>query len=451
MVTRIYTPPVMSYYRAQQIKHQEEDTSGQVTAEQSAAQANQRHQNPAQNTFESPTARPPQQDASQQQQQQSKLMLASAKQTQRIPMGTIIQDFTSTLNALGVDEPTKNEVSAYLGVVAMQAGKGNPDVGFIKQSLRTAAGTLDNYISDALQQPSNVVKDWVDALLLQPIDYHLDEQGKQQAAQLTVQARVAANDETTETAGEVPVVQEHAKLNAGQLQDIKDALQSSRTAYQSGDLDTAKTTLLNTQRQLPENSPATIQGRISLQLGKIAQEQYQYSNAEQHYQQAIEAFSKNPDAKGKLAQSYLGLAETYEAQGNWPQAQQSFEQSISLTQHLPNLGVQARIGLGNSLLQQNQPSQALEQFINAYQVAQINPGQTTELPDILSNMGRVYQELNQADKSEKAYRLALRYAKQDGNLDSYRATLVQLSSFYTQNENINGYNQVISRLKGLSG
>src|SRR5690606_21177103 len=92
-------------------------------------------------------------------------------QSQKIPLDAVLHDFASTMNALGADEQTRAEVGAYLRVVCLQGNKEHPEVPFIKHSLRTAAGALDQFIAQALGQPSQVVKEWVDALLLQNIDF----------------------------------------------------------------------------------------------------------------------------------------------------------------------------------------------------------------------------------------------------------------------------------------
>ncbi len=94
---------------------------------------------------------------------------------EKINIKQVLIDFNSTLGAIGASEEVENEVKTYLGLVESQAHKDNPNKKVIVSNLKIAADVLDTYISDTLKKPSKVVKDWVDALLLQNIDFKVDE------------------------------------------------------------------------------------------------------------------------------------------------------------------------------------------------------------------------------------------------------------------------------------
>lgn len=89
----------------------------------------------------------------------------------KINISQLLIDFNSTLNAIGASEDVENEVKTYLNLVETQANKENPNKKIIVSNLKIAADVLDTYISDTLNKPSKVVKDWVEALLLQNIDF----------------------------------------------------------------------------------------------------------------------------------------------------------------------------------------------------------------------------------------------------------------------------------------
>ncbi|MCR4881103.1 MAG: hypothetical protein K6A44_04030 [bacterium] len=93
---------------------------------------------------------------------------------EKINIKQVLIDFNSTLAAIGATEDVENEVKTYLGLVESQAQKNNPNKKIIVSNLKIAADVLDGYISDTLKKPSKVVKDWVDALLLQNIDFKND-------------------------------------------------------------------------------------------------------------------------------------------------------------------------------------------------------------------------------------------------------------------------------------
>ena len=93
---------------------------------------------------------------------------------QKINIKQVLIDFNSTLNAIGASEEVENEVKTYLSLVEAEAQKESPHKKIIVSNLKVAADVLDTYISDTLKKPSKVVKDWVDALLLQNIDFKVD-------------------------------------------------------------------------------------------------------------------------------------------------------------------------------------------------------------------------------------------------------------------------------------
>lgn len=89
----------------------------------------------------------------------------------RINIESVLKDFKNTANAIGAPDDIKSEVEAYLGLVATQSQKENPNQQIIQSNLKSASKILDEYITDTLKKPSNVVENWVDALFLQQIDY----------------------------------------------------------------------------------------------------------------------------------------------------------------------------------------------------------------------------------------------------------------------------------------
>lgn len=87
----------------------------------------------------------------------------------------ILIDFKSTINAIGASEEVEEEVNGYLDLIDKQTQKENPNKKIIISNLKVCASLLDNYISETLNKPSKVVNDWVEALLMQPIDFKADK------------------------------------------------------------------------------------------------------------------------------------------------------------------------------------------------------------------------------------------------------------------------------------
>lgn len=93
-----------------------------------------------------------------------------------VNIAQILKDFKNTAKAIGASPELTEEVNAYLDLVTKQVQKENPDLKIVKSNLKNASFILDNYISETLQRPSKVVENWIDALFLQNIDYHFNEE-----------------------------------------------------------------------------------------------------------------------------------------------------------------------------------------------------------------------------------------------------------------------------------
>ena len=92
-----------------------------------------------------------------------------------VNIAQIIKDFRSTGKAIGTPDDIAEEVEAYLALVEKQAKKESPDAHIVKSNLKIAANLLDKFITDTLQRPSKVVENWIDAILLQQVNYSYDE------------------------------------------------------------------------------------------------------------------------------------------------------------------------------------------------------------------------------------------------------------------------------------
>lgn len=99
----------------------------------------------------------------------------STYQAPKINIAQLLIDFRSTLAAIGASEEIEEEVKTYLQLIENQSQKENPNRKMIISNLKIAADVLDGYITETLNKPSKVVKDWVDALLLQNIDFKADK------------------------------------------------------------------------------------------------------------------------------------------------------------------------------------------------------------------------------------------------------------------------------------
>jgi hypothetical protein len=88
-----------------------------------------------------------------------------------INVSDILKDFKSTMTAIGVPREVGITIMEHLRGAHIQASSDDPAISRIQHDLCQAADKLDGYISETLGKQSSVVKQWLDALLLQKVTY----------------------------------------------------------------------------------------------------------------------------------------------------------------------------------------------------------------------------------------------------------------------------------------
>lgn len=91
-----------------------------------------------------------------------------------INISQILVDFRNTIASIGAPPDVEQKVNEYISLVEVESNKEIPRQETIVTNLKTASKMLDEYISKTLNKPSNVVQDWMDAFLLQKVDYKAD-------------------------------------------------------------------------------------------------------------------------------------------------------------------------------------------------------------------------------------------------------------------------------------
>lgn len=92
----------------------------------------------------------------------------------KINISQVLKDFKSTTEAIGSPDNIKETVYTYISLVKQESEKDNPNKKIIQSNLKNASQVLDEYITDTLKKPSNVVEGWIDSLFLQKVDYKYD-------------------------------------------------------------------------------------------------------------------------------------------------------------------------------------------------------------------------------------------------------------------------------------
>jgi tetratricopeptide (TPR) repeat protein len=436
MVSRVYVPPVKPYSRAQGANN----GRGPVTSATDEPPARQAAQLPREG------------DSADLSRSSAGLQAVQFSPNQQIPLAAVIGDFKNTMSALGADEQTRSEVTAYLNVVRLQGAKDQPEVPYIKQTLRTAANSLDQFIGKALGQPSQVVKEWVDALLMQNIDYKadlspdvLDEPG-QSASSKTANAQATQADSETNTAE----TEKSATATASTKTQVKNLIEAARVAQQAGNPSEADQKLQDALTLLEDANRPDWTGKVWRMRGRLLDQNGQWEQAAQAYQQAATGFeqAKLPQ---KQAQSLQAMASILEDHGQLEQAKTAYQQVVSLDQQFgrPEDQVRSLNDLASVTLRQGHSADAVQTLQQAVKLLTSAKVDAAVHSDIYSNLGTAHQQAQNYPEALQAYQQAMQSARQMRDRERYTSGLQQLATLYVQNNQPDEAMAALRRLKNM--
>jgi tetratricopeptide (TPR) repeat protein len=371
---------------------------------------------------------------------------------QKIPLNAVLGDFHKTMTALGADAPTRSEMDAYIQVISAQGAKSQPDVPYIKHTLRTAAHSLDQYIGKALGQPSNVVKEWVDALLLQNIDFHSDapfekpaetakkssesdadtknsSQNTEQEAN-TLLVEVDANPQAIlQTTSATSIASNKTGLNLTEKKQLKTLIETAKTAHQAGDASMAEASLQQALGQLNGKAMPEWEGKINRLRGRFAEQGGQWENAITAYEQAEQGFAQ-ASRLDRQADSRHAIASLLEDHNRLPEAKASYQQVLALDESRGDTAAQVRSlqDLGRIDLRLGQSDSAIATLKSAVQRSETISLSPIEQNELLSTLALTYRRAGQLEPAVTTYREASRLASRSGNLTLYTDTLRHYAS-----------------------
>jgi tetratricopeptide (TPR) repeat protein len=374
-------------------------------------------------------------------------------QFQKIPLNDVIHDFKNTMNALGADESTRQEVSAYLNVVRYQAGKDQPEVGFIKHSLRTAANTLDQYIGKALGQPSKVVKEWVDALLTQDIDYKADISAEETTLAagkaLDLDKKESPDQKQNEEAVEM-AEEEASSLKAPVKSKLKHLIESAKDEYRKKNYDKADQQLQAALDLLTDKNKPDWEGKVWGLRGKIYDQAGQWEKAIHAFEQAAQQFEQ-ANMPQKQSTALHAIASILEDHGDAKKAKGYYQQVVALDTLYaePQTLLRSLNDFGSIALRTGDTAEAiqsLQKAVGLIPTQTIPPGIRS---DLQTNLGAAYRKNQDYPQAIESYQQSLSAAKQARDKIRYTSALQHLASVYVEANQPENAMKTLQRLKQL--
>jgi tetratricopeptide (TPR) repeat protein len=343
--------------------------------------------------------------------------------TGSVNISQIIADFKNTLKAIGAPKEINEEVQTYLKLVEIQSGKDQPSQKLIKANLANASSVLDGYISETLNKPSRVVKDWIDALLLQHVEYKTDAAVETSNASLSEAAEelsVSADSANTIIdADSTNKVQQSYNANSPENLKLESQYKEAGKIADSGNYEAAlsKYNEILTVAEKQENPH--LESRIYMDKGYIHDVNGDYKNALQSYFVAAQAAARAGDTEIQ-AQAHYNMASIYDDFGKTDVALAHYYESLSLDGESDNLKGQCLTlnDVGSLYSCEKNYKQALDHFKVGFSL-------TKEINDekgkacILSNTAGVFRDLGMDEKALKYYKDSIKIDTKIGNIEGY--------------------------------
>lgn len=393
-------------------------------------------------------------------QQKAIISRDATKQAATINISQILRDFKNTGIAIGAPEDIMEDVESYINIIEKQVKKDNPDKKIVHSNLQNGAILLDKYISDTLQRPSKVVENWVEAILLQQVNYKYDEEQvnemlavqfpKSQKTEKEEQREEIENKtvetETTQTtkkanyivpqdtqlkniflkakkmsvAKDYKTAMETFKTALDRAIEIKDTETESKILYEIGNIydknDYLAQALTSYNHSIKKTTDLNVKAKAHYSMAQIYDDVYQYESAIDHY---ISTISYAGETENVAAQSTslakIGKIYTDRYDKNAFTYLTTAEELISETDnHKAIAFVNSNLAEAHSRF--NQPKQALKHYSTA--VLEYDKSESTEKVAInYQKAAQIMMELDNTPKAKKLLQKALFKARQTENVE----------------------------------
>lgn len=365
----------------------------------------------------------------------------------KVNISKIVVDFKNTLKAIGASQEVNEEVETYLKLVELQSVKENPSEKIIKSNLLNASVVLDGYITETLKKPSTVVKNWIDALLLQKVEYKSDKSAEITAyhsEQKTVASKPSQGLSDSELSRESQIGQ-----RPKQVQNDGNTAQSPATVKfdelynkaakiaDAGDFNKALTAyekLIPFAQKIKNPEAET---KLYMDKAYIHDVNGDISEALESYNKAANIAFKSGNQEIQ-AKAHYNMASIYDDFGKINAALNHYYEALSLDGQTENLKGQSLTlnDVGNVYAGQYDYKQALDHFKVGFSLTN-ETGDDKGKACILSNTAGVFRDLGQDDKALKYYKNSIKIDTKLGNTEGYAKSLEQAGDIMLRNNKPN--------------
>lgn len=409
---------------------------------------------------------------------------AQNKIDSQINIAQILKDLKNTALAIGTPEDLSQEVDEYIDLIEKQAKKDVPNSKLVKSNLKNAASLLDGYISETLQKESQVVEKWVDALFLQKIDFHYNEDNvnerflvkfpdgstsqtkRQEELKETSQAEeLPKAAEDTSKVIPISVAGQTSSTKVPQDKELKSLfIQAKKYAY-AKDAEKAIKSFEKALNRAMEIDDTETSGKIYYEVGKIYDDHDYLAQALKSYNQAAK-LCKDENVKTK---AHYSMAQIYDDVNQITPALDHYVTTVSYAGEAENLPAQSAslTKIGN-IYSDMYDKEAFDYYDIASDLAEETENYNLR-GFVSSNTANAYTKFDEPEKALKSYSKAVKnYTTAESptkiaqnylaaadimvefnSLNKAYNLLSKAQKYARQTENINLMNEINTKMKQI--
>lgn len=330
------------------------------------------------------------------------------QQSSSINISQILVDFKNTLNAIGAPEDVQEEVTGYLSLVEKQSTKEAPSSKVIISNLKNASDILDEHISKSLGKHSRVVKDWIDALLLQKVDYKADPSIQTGTLKIP-DSQKTENTEPKQKAETTNETQDTKTIPAPQAKEpqfdsnIQKAILKAKKLETKGEREKALGIYAKALKYSYKINDKKAQAAIFLNAANVQDSRNKISESLKCFNSSAKASFESKDTITR-AKAHAGMGKIYDEMGYFNNAMEHYFTALSFDGENENLGSQAQVlnNIGKMFTSRFEHKEALEFFKLSFGIAKQIPD-IEAMGSVLSNTAGVFKETGLNSKALKYY------------------------------------------------
>lgn len=310
-----------------------------------------------------------------------------------VNVAQIIKDFKNTAKAIGAPPELTEEVEVYLQLVEKQVKKDNADVKLVRSNFKNASLLLDNYITETLQRPSNVVENWIEALFLQQINYKFNEE------EVNPQFLVKFPNQKDEDEDEEGSNKKNKKAVVPEDEELKSLFVKAKKYSYAGDSPKAMQLFKEALDRAVEVEDKETESKVLLEIGKIY-------DKNDYLAQALTSYNKSLQAAGDdsvKTQAHYSMAQIYDDIAQFEPAINHYMSSISYAGETENLVAQstslAKIG---GIYSDKYQKEAFDFLLEAEVIAKESKNPKAK-GYVSSNIANTYDRFNEPQNALKYY------------------------------------------------